>query len=391
MPQIFYLTHVSIESGALGQLPSECTRVGIRRPLIVTDVGIRAAGLMDKLMDVLGSAKLESITVYDATPANPTEAAVREAAALVKQHQCDGLIAFGGGSSMDCAKGVAIVATHEGPMTRYATIEGGSPRISERVLPMIAIPTTAGTGSEVARGAIVIVDDGRKLGFHSWNLVPKAAILDPDLTLGLPPLLTAATGMDAIAHCMETFMAPAFNPPADGIGLDGLARAWSYIELATRDGSNADARLQMMSASMQGAMAFQKGLGCVHSLSHATGAVDHTLHHGTLNAIYLPAVIRFNAEAESIVRERRMQRMAQAMGLPAYEDAASAAEAIAQAITLRNQQLGLPSGLAALGLSSDHFDHIIQGALADHSHKTNPRLASADDYRHMLQESMTLF
>ena len=391
MPQIFYLTHVSIESGAIGQLPSECTRVGIRRPLIVTDVGIRAAGLMDKLMHVLGSAKLESITVYDATPANPTEAAVREAAALVKQHQCDGLIAFGGGSSMDCAKGVAIVATHEGPMTRYATIEGGSPRISERVLPLIAIPTTAGTGSEVARGAIVIVDDGRKLGFHSWNLVPKAAILDPDLTLGLPPLLTAATGMDAIAHCMETFMAPAFNPPADGIGLDGLARAWSHIESATRDGSNAEARLQMMSASMQGAMAFQKGLGCVHSLSHATGAVDHALHHGTLNAIYLPAVIRFNAQAESIVRERRMQRMAQAMGLPADEDAASAADAVAQAITQRNQQLGLPSGLAALGLSSDHFDHIIYGALADHSHKTNPRLASAEDYRHMLQESMALF
>jgi len=391
MPQIFYLTHVSIESGALSQLPSECARVGIRRPLIVTDVGIRAAGLMDKLVDVLASAKLESTTVYDATPANPTEAAVREAAALVKQNQCDGLIAFGGGSSMDCAKGVAIVATHEGPMTRYATIEGGSPRISERVLPLIAIPTTAGTGSEVARGAIVIVDDGRKLGFHSWNLVPKAAILDPDLTLGLPPLLTAATGMDAIAHCMETFMAPAFNPPADGIGLDGLARAWSHIESATRDGSNAEARLQMMSASMQGAMAFQKGLGCVHSLSHATGAVDHALHHGTLNAIYLPAVVRFNAQAESIVRERRMQRMAQAMGLKAHDDAASAAEAVAQAITQRNQQLGLPSGLAALGLSSDHFDHIIQGALADHSHKTNPRLASADDYRHMLQESMALF
>jgi alcohol dehydrogenase class IV len=190
---------------------------------------------------------------------------------------------------------------------------------------------------------------------------------------------------------METFMAPAFNPPADGIGLDGLARAWSHIESATRDGSNADARLQMMSASMQGAMAFQKGLGCVHSLSHATGAVDHALHHGTLNAIYLPAVIRFNAQAEFIVRERRMQRMAQAMGLTTPDDAASAAEAIAQAINQRNQQLGLPSGLAALGLSSDHFDHIIQGALADHSHKTNPRIASAEDYRRMLQDSMTLF
>jgi alcohol dehydrogenase class IV len=358
--------------------------------LIVTDAGIRAAGLLDKLLAVLGAGSLASVTVYDGTPANPTEAAVREAAALVKQHGCDGLIAFGGGSSMDCAKGVAIVATHEGPMTHYATIEGGSPRISERVLPVIAIPTTAGTGSEVARGAIVIVDDGRKLGFHSWNLVPKAALLDPDLTLGLPPMLTAATGMDAIAHCMETFMAPAFNPPADGIALDGLARAWSNIELATRDGANREARLQMMSASMEGAMAFQKGLGCVHSLSHATGAVDHALHHGTLNAIYLPAVVRFNAQADSIVRERRMERMALAMGLPPQPDAMAAADAIATAITQRNQQLGLPSGLAALGLKEAHFDHIVHGALADHSHKTNPRIASADDYLQMLHASLVL-
>ncbi len=390
MPQIFYLTHVTIESGALAQLPAECKRIGISRPLIVTDAGIRAAGLLDKLLAVLGAGSLASVTVYDGTPANPTEAAVREAAALVKQHSCDGLIAFGGGSSMDCAKGVAIVATHEGPMRHYATIEGGSPRISERVLPVIAIPTTAGTGSEVARGAIVIVDDGRKLGFHSWNLVPKAALLDPDLTLGLPPMLTAATGMDAIAHCMETFMAPAFNPPADGIALDGLARAWSNIELATRDGADREARLQMMSASMEGAMAFQKGLGCVHSLSHATGAVDHALHHGTLNAIYLPAVVRFNAQADAIVRERRMERMALAMGLPPQPDAMVAADAIATAITQRNQQLGLPSGLAALGLNEAHFDHIVHGALADHSHKTNPRIASADDYLQMLHASLVL-
>ena len=172
---------------------------------------------------------------------------------------CDGLVAVGGGSSIDLAKGVAIAATHDGPLTTYATIEGGSPRISERVAPLIAVPTTAGTGSEVARGAIVIVDDGRKLGFHSWHLVPKTAICDPELTLGLPPFLTAATGMDAIAHCMETFMAPAVNPPADGIALDGLERAWANIERATRDGSDREARFHMMSASMQGAMAFQKG------------------------------------------------------------------------------------------------------------------------------------
>jgi alcohol dehydrogenase class IV len=146
----------------------------------------------------------------------------------------------------------------------------------------------------------------------------------------------------------------------------------------------------MMSASMEGAMAFQKGLGCVHSLSHATGAVDHALHHGTLNAIYLPAVVRFNAQAESVVRERRMERMALAMGLPPQPDAMAAADAIATAITQRNQHLGLPFGLAALGLNEAHFDHIVHGALADHSHKTNPRIASADDYLQMLHASLVL-
>ncbi len=211
---------------------------------------------------------------------------------------------MGGGSAIDCAKGVAIAATHDGPLTHYATIEGGSPRITDKAAPLIAVPTTSGTGSEVARGAIIIVDDHRKLGFHSWHLVPKAAICDPELTLGLPPKLTAATGMDAIAHCMETFMSPAVNPPADGIALDGLERGWANIERATRDGSDREARFNLMSASMEGAMAFQKGLGCVHSLSHSLGGVDPRLHHGTLNAMFLPAVIRFNAQAESVKKEQ---------------------------------------------------------------------------------------
>ena len=203
-----------------------------------------------------------------------------------------------------------------GPLTTYATIEGGSARISDRVAPLIAIPTTAGTGSEVARGAIVIVDDGRKLGFHSWHLVPKAAICDPELTLGLPPFLTAATGMDAIAHCMETFMAPAVNPPADGIALDGLERAWAHIERATRDGSDREARFHMMSASMQGAMAFQKGLGCVHSLSHSLGGADPRLHHGTLERDVPAGGGQVQRQrADSIVKERRLERMAHAMGL----------------------------------------------------------------------------
>ena len=378
MSQIFYITQIQFDFGALQTLAAECQRVGISKPLIVTDAGVKAAGLLQKALDVLGS--LPS-AVFDQTPSNPTEAAVRAAAAVYTAQCCDGIVALGGGSAIDCAKGVAIAATHPGPLRTYATIEGGSPLITDKVAPIIAIPTTAGTGSEVARGAIVIVDDGRKLGFHSWHLVPKTAICDPDLTLGLPPMLTAATGMDAVAHCMETFMAAPFNPPADGIALDGLTRAWAHIERATKDGSDREARRHMMSASMQGAMAFQKGLGCVHSLSHSLGGVNPRLHHGTLNAMFLPAVITFNAEAESVQKEKRLERMAQAMGLQSVSD-------LGEAISDMNARLGLPSGLAAMGVDGSLFERIIQGALADHCHKMNPRIASADDYRTMLEQAM---
>jgi len=379
MALIKYLTDIQIEAGARRLLADECRRAGIVKPLFVTDAGVRAAGVLQQVLDAL-PADLQG-AVYDGTPPNPNEQAVREAVALFQRHGCDGLVAVGGGSAIDCAKGAAIAARHPGPLKTYATIEGGAPLITDACVPLIAVPTTAGTGSEVARGAIVIVDDGRKLGFHSWHLLPKAAICDPELTLGLPPLLTAATGMDAIAHCMETFMAPAYNPPADGIALDGLARGWAHIERATRDGTDLDARLQMMSTSAQGALAFQKGLGCVHSLSHALGGVNPKLHHGTLNAMFLPAVIRFNAEAESMRKERRLERMAQAVGL-------TRGESLPDAIRALNQRLGLPSGLAAMGVQREWFDRIIDGALADHCHKTNPRLATTEDYRAMLDASM---
>ena len=382
MARIQYITQIDIDFGAIAGLAAECQRCGMAKPLVVTDAGVRAAGVLDKALAALGALPH---TVFDQTPSNPTEPAVCAAADLYKAQGCDGLIAVGGGSSIDLAKGVAILATHPGELKTYATIEGGSLKITDQVAPLIAVPTTAGTGSEVARGAIVIVNDGRKLGFHSWHLVPKAAILDPELTLALPPALTAATGLDAIAHCLETFMAPAVNPPADGIALDGLARGWAHIERATRDGQDREARGQMMSASMQGAMAFQKGLGCVHSLSHSLGGVNPRLHHGTLNAMFLPAVILFNASADSMQREHRLQRMAHAIGLPGCD---SLGTELADAVRALNARLGLPSGLAAMCVTPDLFERVIDGAMADHCHKTNPRIATRDEYRAMLQASM---
>ncbi|KJK25880.1 4-hydroxybutyrate dehydrogenase [Burkholderiaceae bacterium 16] len=379
MALINYITQIQIDFGAVALLPQECERIGISRPLVVTDAGVRAAGILERVLAQL-PAGVQAV-VFDGTPSNPTERAMREAVALYTEHRCDGIIAVGGGSPIDLAKGVAVCATHKGPLKTFAAIEGGVARITAATAPLIAIPTTAGTGSEVGRGAVLILDDGRKVGVLSPNLVPRVAICDPELTFGLPPRLTAATGMDAIAHCIETFLAPAFNPPADGIALDGLHRAWMYIETATASPMDRTARLNMMSASMQGALAFQKGLGCVHSLSHSLGGLNPSLHHGTLNAVLLPAVIRFNASAPSVRDEQRLERMAQAMQL-------DGPESIGPAIAAMNLRLGLPAGLAALGVTSAWFPRIIEGALADHCHKTNPRIASAEEYAAMLAEAM---
>lgn len=381
MALINYITPVQFGYDALNTLRQECERVGIQRPMIVTDAGVRKAGLVDRVLAQL--ADPANVAIFDSTPPNPNEAAVMAAVQVFREGSFDGIIAVGGGSSIDLAKGVAVCGTHDGDLKTFAVIEGGAARITSAAAPVIAIPTTAGTGSEVGRGAILILNDGRKVGVLSPHIVPKSAICDPSMTLDLPALLTAATGMDAIAHCMETFMSPAFNPPADGIALDGLRRGWLHIEQATRHPHDREARLNMMSASMQGAMAFQKGLGCVHSLSHSLGGINPTLHHGTLNAVFLPAVIEFNATSPSLQQEQKLDRMAQAMGL-----ANASAQAIGAAIKDLSKRLGLPAGLAAMGVTRDLFPRIVHGALADHSHKTNPRDASDADYVSMLERSM---
>jgi alcohol dehydrogenase class IV len=386
MATIHYITQVQFDFGAVGLLGAECERLGIKRPLIVSDKGVVAAGLVAPVQALLQEcAPSIEAAVFDDTPSNPTESAVLAAAAMFRAHEADGLIAIGGGSSIDLAKGVAIMATHSGALSDYATILGGSARITSAVAPLIAVPTTAGTGSEVARGAIIILNDGRKLGFHSWHLVPRLAICDPELTFGLPASLTAATGMDAMAHCIETYLGTAANPPADAIAYDGLKRAVAYIERATLNGRDRDARWNMMSASMQGAMAFQKGLGAVHSLSHALGALKlgpQKLgpHHGTLNAVLLPEVIRFN---EAVVPEK-VAAVANAFGLQG--DAANG-DGVAHVIRALNARLGLPGGLAAMGIGAGTHEYVADHAMLDHCHATNPRVASRDDYLGLLARS----
>jgi hypothetical protein len=380
MALITYLTRIQIDFGALKLLDAELQLLGMRRPLIVTDKGVIAAGLWAGVKEQLPGNM--PITLYDGTPENPTEAAMRDALKIYKDEGCDGIVAIGGGSPMDLAKAVALMATHPGnSLQTYAMVEGGAARITAKVAPIVAIPTTSGTGSEVGRGGIIIMDSGRKLAIGSPHLMPRLALIDPELTLSLPPHLTAGTGMDAFTHNIECYLSNVFNPPADAIALDGLEKAWTYVERATRDGQDREARYNMAVAAMEGAMVFQKGLGAVHALSHPTGGLKgYRTHHGTLNAVYLPAVLRFNAPAVG----DKFKRVAQVMGLPARE---GSAEGVANAVTELNGRLGIPKGLAAMGLKQEVVEAIADGALGDHCHQSTPRQPTKSQYVQLIQES----
>lgn len=376
MATITYLTKIQFDYGAVSLLADEMPALGLSRPLIITDKGVIAAGLLTPVEAALPPGTVFSI--FEDTPENPTEAATMAALEQYRRENCDCLIGLGGGSSMDLAKGVALMATHPGTLAEYMAVLGGAPKITAAVAPVIAIPTTSGTGSEVGRGAVIILADGRKLALLSPHLLPKLAICDPELTLGLPAQLTAGTGMDAFAHCFETFCAPAVNPPAEAIALDGFTRAVRYLERAYQDGSDREARWNMMMAAMEGAMAFQKGLGAVHGMSHPLGALpDLRLHHGTLNALCLPAVIEFNAGAVG----DKYDRLKAAWGLSGSAD-------LAQEVRRLNERLGLPSGLAAMGVQESDIDKLVPQAMADHTTATNPRPLTPDDYRALFQATM---
>lgn len=373
MSTINYLTTVQLDFGAINLLPDELARLNIKKPLLITDKGICSSGLDQK---VILAMKNPNVVIFDGTPPNPTQRAVEEATRVYLENHCDGIVSLGGGSSIDLSKATALLATHPGPLEQYAFLEGGAAKITAKIAPLIAIPTTAGTGSEVGRGALIIMESGRKLSIISPNIFPKVAICDPELTLGLPPYLTAATGMDAITHCIETYLSPLVNPPADAIALDGLERGIKYVKKATDDGQDREARWNMMVAAMEGAMAFQKGLGAVHALSHPLGAMPQSFHHGTLNAILLPAVLRFNMP---VVIEK-FKKLATVMGLNDYAK-------IPEFIQELNFNLKLPKGLGEIGFSRNEIETISIAATKDHCHTTNARIATIAEYRQILEES----
>lgn len=368
MSAINYLTRIEFGEGEIARLPEFLAQLGVKRPLLATDRGLVASGLVDRVKALLADA-----VVFADTPANPTEEAVIAAHALYAAEGCDGIVGLGGGSSLDLAKAVRLLTGHPGPLEQYTAVAGGVARIHGKICPMIAVPTTSGTGSEVGRAAVIITADGRKLGILSGFMLPSIALCDPELTYGLPPGLTAATGMDAISHCLETYMAPAFNPPAEAIALHGLDCGLGAIERAMADGRDAAARRDMMTCALEGAMAFQKGLGAVHALTHPLGAIRTlNLHHGTLNAVLMPAVLRFNRPVIGAKWEVLARRMG---GEP---------DAVIAAL---NSRIGMPSGLAAMGVTEAMMETVSHAALKDHCHGTNPRIATQAEYLEILRHS----
>ncbi|HXQ81954.1 MAG TPA: iron-containing alcohol dehydrogenase [Opitutaceae bacterium] len=375
MALIQYLTNVHFEFGAVRLLKHELARLGIRAPLLVTDRGIAQSGILQRVRAHLPS--IDADRIFEGTPQNPTEAAAAVAAAQFRARGCDGIVAIGGGSPIDLAKAAALMATHGGSLEDFAAAAGGIDRITREVAPVIAVPTTAGTGTEVGRAAVIVMENGRKMAVVSQYLVPRSAVCDPELTLTLPAGLTAGTGMDAIAHCVETLLSPAENPPADAIALDGLARGAAHIEQACADGGDRGARWEMMMASLEGGLAFQKGLGAVHAMSHPLGALRGvTVHHGTANAILLPAVLRFNAPSAG----SKYARMRLSLGLPAGSDVALFFERLAG-------RIGLPSSLRAIGVAREELPALAEAAAMDFSARTNPRPADADAYLRLYQEA----
>ena len=370
--QLNYFNRPYFENGAIKKISEVLGAHKVKNPLICSDPGLSSIGMTDKIRNLISNEF--SLSFYEETPANPTEKAVIEALKIYKDNECDGVVGFGGGSSMDLAKAVALMANHDGDLINYSVNEGGYGKITETV-PMIAIPTTSGTGSEVSVGSLIVMNDGRKLIFASPYLMPNAAICDPELTIGLPPILTAGAGMDALTHCIEAILSPINDPPAEAVGIDGIEKIIKEESLirACKDGQDKEARWNMMMASTEGAMAFSKGLGAVHSMSHAAGANQVLrLHHGTLNAVILPSVLRFN---QNYVGDK-YSRILRAMGKNQSIDLANEIEKL-------NEKIGMPNSLGEMGVTEDMIPELIAHAMTDPSNITTPKVPTLDEWEQL--------
>jgi|TARA_B100001094_G_scaffold39625_2_gene34172 4-hydroxybutyrate dehydrogenase len=357
-----YPTAIRFGAGRISEIAEACTIAGIKNPLLITDRGLSSLDITLKTLDFLELAGLGRSMFSDVDP-NPNE---KNAAAGIKAYRDgghDGIIAFGGGSGLDLGKLVAFMAGQTRPLWDFEDIDDWWTRADEHAIaPIVAVPTTAGTGSEVGRASVITNSETKqkKIIFHP-KFLPTVVICDPELTIGMPSLITAGTGLDAFAHCVEAFCSPNYHPMSQGMALEGMRLVKDYLPRAYANREDIEARSHMMSAAIIGATAFQKGLGAIHALSHPIGAIYHT-HHGTTNAVCMPAVLQFNRSAVHIKMEQAAN----------YLDISDGFDGFCRYVDELNRSLGIPKQLSGLGVVDADVDRLVAGALADPSRGGNP-------------------
>lgn len=380
MQNYFLPPRIEFGDGAIQNLGEHVKNFGCKRPLLVSDAGVINAGLLAKAIDALKASKLPSATYSDIEP-NPTDLSINDGVEVYKSEACDVVIAVGGGSVMDAAKAIRLLTTHAPPLEPYYADVGGIERVRDDMPPLICVPTTAGTGSEVSQGAIITdtsfntTDRWRKRAIVTPFNMSNIALLDPGITLGMPPALTAATGMDAITHGIEAYTATKYHPIAEGVALQALKMLSANIQKVYHDGEDVTARGEMLLGSCMAAFAFQKGLGAVHSLAHQL-STDAPIPHGVANAILLPPVMEFNFSHAT----EKYAEIARALGIDTSSmDNDEAAHAAIDKIRAFNRELKMPKGLGDAGLDRAKIPKLGADAMLDHCHKFNPRACMEAD------------
>lgn len=357
-----YPTAIKMGAGRISELAEHCKSLGMKKPLLVTDRGLAPMEITKKALDILEESGLGRGLFADVDP-NPNEKNLEVGVKAFKDGGHDGVVAFGGGSGLDLGKCVAFMVGQTRPVWDFEDVGDWWTRAnSDDIAPIVAVPTTAGTGSEVGRASVITnsVTETKKIIFHP-KFLPGVTICDPELTVGMPKHITAGTGMDAFAHCLEAYSSPFYHPMSQGIALEGMRLVKEYLPRAYKDGTDIEARTNMMSAAAMGAVAFQKGLGAIHSLSHPVGAIYHT-HHGTTNAVVMPPVLRFNRPAV----EDRLAAAAAYLGISGGFDG------FYDFVLGLREELGIPDKLADLGVKTNRIDEMAVMAVADPSTGGNP-------------------